>query len=203
LFLGKARGGFSGLKPIKVKLFSVQQTNSSGAATPLAFITNIMLNTTTFPELSAFNQIYDEIRMMHVKIHYFPYVSTASSAVNPPTAIYAGALQFDPNAATPASPNGQLEESYNTGLWFLTPGVNGTLGQSSHFHLRFRTLSGKVPKIAPITGVDLPGSNWIVLNSGTAPTMAAWSGYATALGTAGITSVLWFVELDVELRLRT
>jgi hypothetical protein len=197
---GKGKG-YDGLRPIKVKLFSLMQQSSSAAATNLVVNTNIALNAATFPELANFGVVYDQLRMLGVKLHYFPYILTPGAA--PVNSIFACSLQFDPNIGNPASVTSELEESYNSGLLFLAPGVNGATNQSSLMHLPYRTLKASAPKLAPITGDDCPGSNWVVIDASTAPTMVVVSAFAGALGAGGVVSMSYTVELDIELRIRT
>jgi len=199
---GKGKGGFNGLKPIRVKLWSLPYSVSSSAGTGLSAVTTINLSSGQFAEVGDFMLVYDEMRMLGIKVHYFPYVAIVASA-SPFVSTWVGNVQFDPTASPPGTPAAALQESYNSGLRFLTPGVNGTSAQSSSFHLPYLTVSARVPKLAPLTGADCPGSAWISLDTATAPTMAVIGNAATALGTAGVTLCNFYVELEVEFRLRT
>jgi len=198
---GKGKS-YDGLKPIRVKLWSVQLATTSAAATALAITSSIVLSTGNFPELSNFMVIYDELRMMKVKLHYHHLVPTPAASGSTVTT---GAIniQFDPTATAPASISSALEESFNSGPLLIFPGVNGATNQSGSISMKYHTLSATVPKLAPITGGDCPGSAWIALDSATAPSMCVIGSYIQALGPSGVTSILYFVELDVELRLRT
>jgi len=195
-------GGFSGLRPIRAKLFSTLFSSASGAASALTYASSVTLTTGNFPELSQFMVIYDELRMINVKIHYFPLVSTAAT-VAPFTTTAAFSLEFDPTAGAPTSAGSLLEATFSSNLMLVSAGVNGTTAQSINFHTKYLTLSGRAPKLAPIASSDCPGSAWIVLDSSTAPTMCVFLQYAAALGTTGIITNSWMVELDVEFRLRT
>jgi len=198
----RSRGGFSGLRPIKIKLWSNLVTNLSAAATPLAQLSVIGLSTGTFPELSSFLPIYDEARLITVHLHHMLFASTAATGA-PFQSTGAMNIQFDPSASAPTSLAQALEESYNSGPLFVTPGVNGTAQQSSFFNQPYRKMHASVPKLAPITGSDCPGSAWFTLDSATATTMCCIGQYTLALGTLGITAAQFLIELDLELRLRT
>lgn len=176
---GKTGRSFNGLKPIRVKLFSALQNPVSSAATALIINNPMLLNAATFPELASFGLVYDELRMLGVKLHYFPLITTPGAA--PTTSTAAFSLQFDPNIGNPTTSTAVLEESYNSGLMVISPGVNGATNQSSNFHTKFLSLSAKSPKLAPITGDDCPGSSWIVIDASTAPTMVNVVGFASAL----------------------
>jgi len=200
---GKGKGGksFNGLKPIRIKLMSTEFTVTSAASAVLANVSNVTLSTGNFPELSQFMLVFDELRMCHTKVHYHHLITTPGAA--PTTAAAALNIQFDPTAAAPASISSAMEESYNTGPLRLFPGVNGATLQSGDISHKYHSIVAKVPKLAPITGGDCPGSAWIALDTATAPSMLVVGNYVTALGAGGVVTISFFVELDVELRLRT
>jgi hypothetical protein len=198
---GPGKGGFDGLKPIKVKLWSVVGGTSSSGASANAQISLWSLSTGNFPELTDFLAIYDEIRMLSVRVHAFPYVSLAPAAA-PFTSTCVFNVQFDPSVSAPSSITNALQESYHVGPIEVCCGTNA-YAASAPFQQKYLSRSAKPPKLAPISGSDCPGSSWITLDATTAPTMVAVGYYTTALGTSGIVSMKLYVELDVELRLRT
>jgi hypothetical protein len=198
---GPGRGGFDGLRPIKVKLWSVVGGTTSSAASNLAQISLWSLSTGNFPELADFLAIYDQLRMIKVRVHAFPFVSLAPAA-SPFTSTTVINLQFDPSVSAPSSITNALQESYHVGPFETVCGTN-SYAASAPFQQKYLTLSATPPKLAPITGSDCPGSSWITLDATTAPTMCAVGYYSTALGTSGTVTMKLYVELDVELRLRT
>jgi hypothetical protein len=197
-----SKGGFSGLKPIRVKLFSAAVTTTSAAATALKFTTNIALDTTHFPELTNFGVIYDELSMKACKMYYYfgnsvPGVaSTASNAV--------AAILFDPSAGAPTNSYSLLEESYSTGPLLNFVGNNGGVGQVvTRADGRLPFIRAKAPALAPITSEDCPGSAWVALDGATAAIMAVFQAYCDPLAGVGQSTFTYIAELDVELRLRT
>jgi len=204
---GKAKGGkgksFNGLKPIRVKLYSVEQVNTSAANTALTINNNVVLATATFPEFQDFALLYDEARLVAVKVHWLPWV-TVPGAVN--SASMAVAVGFDPSVGGATAPNQVLEETFSQGPFRLFPGVNGATQQNSGvcFAQKYQTLVARPPaKLAPITSADCPGSAWVCVDGATAPIMFQWIGYINSLGAAGVSNVSAFFEMDMEFRLRT
>jgi hypothetical protein len=193
---------FSGLKPIRAKLYSAIQLQNSTAAAALSASSPILFNATTFPEIASFGLVYDEVRILGFKLHFFPYVSTPATAF-PEFTDFATSIQFDPGVANPTTVTQVLEESYNSGVMKICAGVNGLSNQSSLFRIPYATLDARAPKLAPINGDDCPGSAWFAVDASTAPTTCVITSYASALGTAGISRLDYYVELDCEFRLRT
>jgi hypothetical protein len=197
-----ARGinAFSGLQPIKAKLLSSIQFVSSAAASALSINAAVVCNTSTFPELSTFAALYDEVSVKNIKLHYQPFVSTVSAGVGYTTG--ALALEFDPSVGGPAAVQAVLESSHSVGPLFLSQGTaNGGANYPSCLH--YRTLAAKMPgPLAPIVSSDSPGSAWFTLDV-TPPTLAVINGYWDALGASGIVTMFYFVELQCEFRMRT
>jgi len=196
------RSSFNGMKPIRVKLFSVSMPYTSAAAGAISVMQPFQFTSANFPEITSFISLYDQCRVLNCKLHYFAYVSTAPTAV-PNISTMVITLQFDPNAPAPGGVTTGLTESHNSGLMMITPGVNGTSAQSSFYHLPYKTLSASSCKLAPVTGSDNPGSAWFTVNASTSVNIVNVGVYSTALGTAGIIALQQYMELDVEFKLRT
>jgi hypothetical protein len=196
LLRGSRAKGFAGLKPIKVKLWSSLGIYTSTASSALSINTNYAFNSSNFPELSSFINLYDEVRVLKVKLHYWMETVTIGVGYN----VGAGALAigFDPTAVTPTSVNNTCENSFTTGPLAFSPiNANGSL-----FLQKFHTLVASAPKLAPITSSDCPGNAWTTLDGGTPFTSHVLLGYANSLSTAGQVAVSCYFELDVEFRLR-
>jgi hypothetical protein len=200
-------GGFSGLKPTRLKLWSAAQGVSSSAATAMPILSSIPFNATTFPELTAWMSVYDECRILRAKLHYKFYATTSPSSA-PITYDCGIALIFDPSIGAPTSVGAVCEETFTSGPLFTEVGkyasgagdISATMAMNS---AKFASVSATPPKLVPITSSDCPGSSWFVMSGSTAPTAIVLSGYATALGTGGIVTFRAYVELDVEMKLRT
>jgi len=168
------------------------------AATSLTYLRAVTFNTTSFPELADFIQIYDECRMIGVKLHYTFHLSTAATAA-PTSSIAGAAIGFDPSANAPSSITSILQESFCHGpLWITVNGVADYPTQRP-----FSIIHGKVPSLAPITASDCPGSAWFTVDGATPPVLCTLMAYGTALGTLGVIQVVTLCELDLEFRLRT
>jgi hypothetical protein len=195
----RASHGFLGLRPIRVKLFSSQQSVNSSVATALTFLTAVTYNSATFPELIDFNAIYDECRMLAIKVHWRPFATVPSSAAITNIIAGAAAIGFDPSAGAPSSLGNIMQESYADGPLTLSCSTVSTIPSCE----RMRVVAGRVPSLAPITSSDCPGSAWFTVDGATPPTLATFSIYFNALGALGVVSAFYQYELDVEFRLRT
>jgi len=197
------KGGFNGLKPIRVKLWSTANQQVSSAATALSALSSITLTTGNFPELASFIQVYDEMRVLRFKYHYFPWVSVGPNAAPFGGVAFATNIQFDPTASAPSSVTAALEESFSHGPLIIFQGGGGTSAEYAFPNSNYRTITATAPKLAPISGADCPGSAWFSLDTATATTLCCIGSYGQALGTAGVLTNSYMVELDIELRLRT
>jgi len=203
---GKNGKSFNGLKPIRVKLISGELISTSAAATANTINSNVTFSSSTFPEVADFSTVYDECRIVEVKVHYLPYITVAAGTSQVQSASMALAIGFDPSVGNPTTPQGVMEETFSTPPMRLFPGVNnGNLNNSGDcFAQTYKVLKAKPPvALAPITSADCPGAAWFCVDGGTAPIIFQWYGYINALGTSGVTNVAYFYELDVEFRLRT
>jgi len=175
----------------------------SAAATALTINNNVVFASATFPEIADFALLYDEARLVGVKVHWLPWV-TVPGASN--SASFAVAVGFDPSVGGATAPNQVLEETFHQGPFRLFPGVNGATQQNSGtcFAQKYQILHARPPaKLAPITSSDCPGSAWFCVDGATAPILFQWIGYINSTGAAGVTNVSSFFELDMEFRLRT
>jgi len=186
-------------KPIKVKLFSAPVVTVSAVNTAIALNTNVVYNTATFPEQASFAAVYDECRVLGVKVHYFFYLGTSSSSNGGgPCAL---AINFDPTSPAPTGLVSILSQAHNTGAHFLSSSVIVTSVATAHG--KYPTLSARTPgPLAPITSSDVPGSAWFAVDGGTAPIIFNMNAYTSPIGALGVTNLSVFYELDVEYRLR-
>jgi len=188
-------------KAIRTCLLSGEQTSTSAAGTANTINSPVSFNSSTFPEVADYAVVYDECRVLGVKLHYYPLVTVGGASA---TASCAFAIGFDPTVGSPSAPQQVLEEAFSAGPFRLHAGINGGTIQSGDMLHSYRILRAHplVP-LAPITSSDVPGSAWFAVDGGTAPTICQVIGYINSLGTAGVSVVNFFVELEVEFRLRT
>jgi hypothetical protein len=200
-------GGFTGLKPVKLKLWSVEIGSASAAATALSAAPDINFNASTFPELTSWLAIYDECRVLKVKVHYKFYCGITPSSAPTQTDV-ACAIVFDPSVSAPASIGGVCEETFSSGPMIVHAGSNagGTTlptGVLTGLCEKFNVLTATPNKLAPISSSDCPGSSWFVMDGATPPTVFTHAFYGTALGAGGVINQRAYYELDVEMRIRT
>lgn len=200
-------GGFNGLKPIKVKMWSVVISTSSAAATALSSAADVNFNASTFPELASWLAVYDECRVLKIKAYYKFYCGITPTSAPTQTDV-AAAIIFDPTVSAPASLGGVCEETYSSGPMMLHTGSNngGTTtptGVLTGLVEKFHCITATPNKLAPISSSDCPGSSWFVMDGATPPTLFAFPIYGTALGPGGVLSNRAYFEIDAELRIRT
>jgi hypothetical protein len=199
---GRARGGFQGLKPIKVKLFSVTLSVNSSPSASLSLAGSIALTTGNFPELANFMVVYDQLRILKIRMHHKSFLDTlpTSGSFFP---FHACAVSSDPTVGAPGSIGAVLEETFSSGVMGFPVMISNATSSPMVQCEKVHTVTAHFPPLAPIISSDCPGSAWIVLDSATAPTACVVQAYINALGTSGVSTFQYIVELDVELRIRT
>jgi len=199
----KSKGGksFRGLKPIRAKLYSGPQASTSTAGAANSFVSPVSFNSSTFTEIADFATVYDECRILGVKLHYYPVITTAGATA---TASAAVAVSYDPSASAPGGVAGVLEETFSAGPFRLHAGINGATIQSGSMLQPYHKLMSHPPvELAPITSSDCPGKAWFCVDGNTAPIVAVIGAFIDSLGTGGVSVLYYYVELDAEFRLRT
>jgi hypothetical protein len=192
---GNSKKGFGGLQPVKAKLWSNVNTNATSANSALAVNNTVTLNASTFPELTNWGLVYDEMRCLNITLHWTAVPTTLGSVAN---VAIASAIEFDPNTGAPNSVNGVMESTYNSGIHYLSNSAPTLPIYPA------KKYSAKTPgPLMPITSSDCPGNGWITLETATNPAMCVVSAYGPTLGTSGVYQFQYFVELDVEFRMRT
>jgi len=188
------------MKPIKVKLFSNPLISFSAVNTALSSTNNYTFAAANFPEITNYSALYDEARVLSVKVFYQLYVSTLSASLG---GAFGGlVISYDPTASAPSSMSTTLSTAHNTGPIWVCQSFNTPLtvtiphGHMSEFHAR------TPGPLAPITSSDIPGSAWFAVDGGTAPIIFQLGRYITALGASGISTVAEIIELECEFRLR-
>jgi hypothetical protein len=188
-----------GLRPIARKMWSGITITTSAPGTAMSMSTAIVFNNATLPELQPLMVLYDEARVLSVKLHYRFYQTAAGTG--PDLAFGAVAITFDPNVTGPTASYTLLEEEFKEGPLYLSNSTNGNA--TSPTTGRMSVLSARPPvPLAPITSSDCPGKAWFTLD-GTPPTVAMVQAYLTPLAGTGTTSIAYFMELDAEFRLTT
>jgi hypothetical protein len=195
----RKKSSFSGLKPVKLRLPSNNQATVGSTGGTLAVATDVALNSSTFPELTAITSVYDEMRVLGVHLRYYPFVATAGTS----SVVCAVAVGFDPAEGTPSSSAGVLQNTFASGLMYVPGGVTGSVqsfGATKFFDLR----AHPPVALAPITSDDSPGSGWFALDgiATTAPTICTFIAFGSSIGGSGVFDISWQIELDVEVRLR-
>jgi hypothetical protein len=197
------KGGYSGLKPVRAKLFSSFFTGFSSANTNYSDAIGVNFNTSNFSELPSWGVLYDMCRILHFKVHGRAFVNIPTTASNNLIIPWAFAVSSDPTAGAPTSVGQVLDETFNCGLHYIaSPGVSIACNTFTVVD-RPITVSAHFPKLAPITTSDCPGSAWFVLDGSTAPVACVVQSYIGAAGAASVTGFTYIVELEVEFKIRT
>jgi hypothetical protein len=187
---------FTGLKPVRAKLFSSAFATNGVANTAYGAITNV--TTANFSEFTSFEAVYDEMRVLAVVFHWMPYLSVASSA---PVTVTAS-VEFDPTAGAPSAIYQPLEGSFSAGPYFLTSASSGTVNEPT-VRKYFQIHADPPAPLAPITGSDVPGKSWFAMDTGTPVNLFTWQMCTTTPTGGGVVSGTYLHELHVEFRLRT
>jgi len=198
-YMTPSRGvGFRNIKPFKTRMVQTANTNLSSAASSLNGNVLVAMNSTFFPDLTSISSVFDYMRIKGGRMHYKFYTSTSASG--PALNCLAGAcLCFDPSFTTPGTLVFTQTQSYHTPPYLLN-GSSSLMPTTE----KFNTLSFKMPKgTVPITSDDSPGSGWFNLGGATACDVANILFFAGALGTNGVTAFVFFLDLDVELKIRS
>lgn len=192
LLRAKAGGAFSGLKPIKTRLYSTFFSTASAAGGTIGAQNNITLTAGNFSELSSYMVLYDEIRILSVTAQCFAMPLVAGTDA----AFVVFGLHFDPTAGVPAAPMKVQEESHHTGPKMIGPSMITTHHEPMKIHAR-------LPRLTTTVGNQCVGSNWQTLDSTSANTVAVIAQYVSSLGGAGVSRTQVQLILDCEFRMRT
>jgi hypothetical protein len=191
---------FKGLKPIKLRLLGIAVTLSSGINTALSNASLVIFNSSTFPELSSFFNLYDMVRIINQGILFHPYVSVAAAATS---AGIQGAIGIDADTTVgaPSTINTVLESSHSYGPFWITNTLQPSQNVSAYKQLQY----SRVPALSPVSTADSPGGSWFPIadNPVTAINLFSVITNMGALGTSGQTSLSYYPYLDVEMKMRT
>jgi hypothetical protein len=182
------------IKNLAVTLRGIPQQFVGAVATGLTVNYDAPFNPTDFPEITQFGAIYDEARIRAVKVHYKLFCST--SATTPVITYGSFAVQFDTRLANYSTTYGALESQFNSGL--NTVWTSTSIDQD--MTARLRTITAVPDKLAVISAVDPPGSSWFVISA--LPNAFNLAGFAASPGAAGVLTLMYYPELEVEFRVR-
>jgi len=188
-------------KPIKAKLFTNPTATVSAANTQISQSSSVTFATANFPELANFLLLYDEARVLQVKVHYNMYTSTPAASNG--GGIGFVCISFDPTASALGSSAAASEQSFTSGARWIS-----SLPTSGNPSVDLRNgilpcVTAKVPSLlAPITSSDCPGRAWFALDGVTPPTVFQLLLYAQPLGALAVSNIFYYYELDVEFKIR-
>lgn len=194
---------FNGLKPVRMKLFSPLQTTSSAAATALQQNTSVLFNGSFFPEKTDIALVYDEGRVLNIKVHYTLILPALGT--NHQVTYGALSIEFDPTVTAPTAMEQLLQSSFNSGPTVLSGGAGSYAGGVQSIRpTPFNILSGKPPSpLSVVNSADCVGNAWFTLSTDS-PAIFQWRGYFSALpAAAGVIQIACIYELDMEFRMRT
>jgi hypothetical protein len=197
-------GAFSGLKPIKVRLTTPMYTDTGSAATANTLSRIVQFTSTFFSEIASYSALYDEARVLSVKLLCQPFIST-NATVAPFWSFFSTSLEFDTLVAAPGSLIQPMEASHHLGPLFLVPLTNSATQGGNGNPVQFHTLRAKLPgpSLAIIDSTDCPGTAWFTLDSGTNVQLFNHRAFLSATGSTGVTTLASFYVIECEFRMRT
>jgi hypothetical protein len=189
--------------------------SSTGASTGI--VDPIPFNTTNFPELSSWDNLYDMCRVLGGTVHFRAAPVTAQGTTGSTNINWwtsALSVQFDALNVTPTSVGSILNATYHSQPQLFpvttTNGNQPSLGDQNSFHsFKFRVPEGLTPVIdaASLTASDTAiGRSWFPFQAlAAAPNILTLEAFHTLSGTAANAVATFFVylELDVEFKTRT
>lgn len=195
----QARKGksFKGLTPVRLKLPSILQSQTSSAGGANALVSAAYMSSSYFPEVSGLTGLYDEMRVLGGRLYWDAVVNNSGSATGTVRSYCTVGVGFDPSAGTPPSITYPLQNSWHMGP-FSVPTAESPMPYKM-FELSFKT----PPPLAPVTSSDVVGGAWFCLDLSTPASVLTVEAYATSVGGTGTTQFNYILELDVEVRLRT
>jgi len=193
----KSAKSFRGLSSVRLKLPSVLQQSTSSAGAANSVVSAFYMSSSYFPEVSGLMGLYDEMRVISGKVMFDPIVNVAGATTGIVRSYCTMGIGFDPSASSPPSIVYPLQNSYHAGP-FSVP-VTEQPAPYKLFALDWKS----PPPLAPVTSSDVVGGSWFCLDTSTAPCVGVVEAYLTALGGTATTQFNYFIELDVEVRLRT
>jgi len=170
---------------------------ASAANTPMRINIDNTMTTSTYPELTAFQLLYDYMRVTGGKLWYRFSTGTAGtfSSVS-----CSAAVNSDVNTATSSlSLSDTLSSRFHGPPIMMYPTVVGPTTQSNSFYkIPFSTDAPCVP----INASDAVGGSWFMTASASTPVINCAHFFAEAAGGTGTVNVTFLWELFVEFRLR-
>jgi hypothetical protein len=104
---------------------------------------------------------------------------------------------MDQTAGAPTRVYGPLEESFSQGPILIS-------GNSACPNVpKYHSFPWHFSDVAPIGTNTNPGSAWVVLDTVNAQHVAQVQFYVEALGTSGASQIFYYLELEVEFKMRT
>jgi len=179
---------------MKTTIVSSQNVNVSGANADLKVKFLLPMATANFPDYNLYAGLYDMMRVRGGRLWYQFLQPTAGTGVETPCC--AGITMDTNSSASLINIQNQLSLSYHGPLISLFPSAATRHDQD------FRCLSFLLRPEVAINANDAVGSSWIPTVSGSVPQICAATFFAEATGGSGVTSVIFFIEFDVEFKMR-
>jgi len=193
----KGRSDYKNLKPFKTRIVSNISTNVSGAGAGNVVNNAITMSSTNFPDFTDILGLFDEMRVIKGTLLHTYYVSVVGTQ----SSTGACCILFDPNLGSPSSVSQILTQSYHSKpyIQYASNSIVCNVGGRAFDSLKFKFPSA----LAPISSEDIPGQAWFALDGGTPPYICVVQSFQSTPGGSGEVTFQYFLELDVELRIRT
>jgi len=202
---------------VRTKLCSalISLASSTGASTGV--VDPIAFNSTNFPEITSWDNVYDQCRVLGGTAHFRLVPVTAQATTGSTTVgwwLSALSVQFDSLNVTPAGVGAVMNSVYHSGPQLapttVTNGNQPSLGDTQTFHkLKFRVPNALAPVIdvGNLTASDTSiGRNWFPLQAlAASPNILTLEAFHTlsVAQTNAVCTFYVYLELDVEFRTRT
>jgi hypothetical protein len=181
----------------RTSICSLASTTSSGAGSPLLAVLDVNASSGTFNDLLRWVNLFQLMRTTGGRLHYKFFCSTPGTSVGVQAIAGVG---FDTNMAGSLLGTGTMMGlTYRSTPTFLYTGSTTPLTSTQNF--------GVIPfKMPPpsvaINASDSITSSWHIIDAASTPAVHSALFYIDTSGTAGVNSVEWFVEWDVEFKSR-
>jgi hypothetical protein len=186
-------------KQMQTKMQSITYTAVSAANTSLVLNDTVSFDSTTFPEKTALQSLFEEFQFVEIRVHYKFGINVFPTPATKLDAVASVAVVFDPNHTNPITTYACLENEHHKGPLYLCANSAG-----DKLGCPFDQVSAKFPKMVTTNiGVNCPGNSWFNPNSSTSVQPFNFLAFATSLGPSGLSEITYQYELTVNVRNHT
>lgn len=190
--LGQHRSGTKS-NILKTSMIGVPTVYVGAAAGAITINTAVLMTPASFPELTQFGAVFDEIRIIAVHQEYTLLCATSATV---PGVIYGSAAVIFDAQPNPTTSYAALESETNTGLMALWTSTASNQNPLTKAKVK---ITARPPKLTAIA-TGPPGSSWYPISE--LPNIFWNYGFFAAPSAAGVIEVISWQRVDVEFRMR-